>query len=549
MGERWILTPEQHAAQIHVGGRGLATIAINYPSAGWREYTRPVERIPRLAQRYASAQVDAYVSMQEFRGRRSTSNLLSLSSLYVDLDYTRIPELANYKPYEVYELVAEALEAEGIPSPTLIIASGNGLHLVWQHRPVRPEALPRWEAAEQHLVKALASYGADPAVTDPARVLRLVGTKNGHREVVSLLPVGKVYDFNYLADRVLPHTRAELRDIRLERARSAATKPQERRPAPPKGEGYPAAVMTDLHALRGGRGNKKLKRRRWMHAYSVMAAKIITDPEALRQDCHRMAAEVCGWSPRQTDTALGTTIRRAETAHRGETIEYGGQQVDPRYNYSARALVELLEIMPEEQRHMRVLVSAAERRRRRADKQRQRRQEAGAMTREEYEGRAAQRRSQAREMAADGRSRREIAEALSVSKASVTGYLREPIEACPEAVGEADPEGVKVRGGVCVPPSGAVTAWAFRESGEALPNGGEGGDEFPRVVAADDPGEFRYLHLRSLLGKRVMTRYGEGRMWQAFRDQIGVILDSDLNRVAFMHPVEVELQELEVSVA
>lgn len=542
-GDRIISSPTEHAAQIHAGGRGLATIAVNYPSAGWREYTRPVERIPRLAQRYAGAQVDAYISMQEFHGRRCVANLLSLSSLYLDLDYDDIPELRQYAPHEVLDMVLSALAAQGIPPPTLAMASGNGLHLIWQHRPVRPDALPRWQAVERHLVEALSAYGADPAVTDPARVLRLVGTRNGQREVTSLLPVGEVYDFNHLADRVLPRTRAELRDIRLERARSAARKPRESRPAPPKGEGYPAAVITDLHALRGVRGDAKLHRRRWMHIYSVMAAKIVSDPEALRRDCHRMAAAVGGWSPRQTDTALGTTLRRAEAAHRGETIEYRGQQVDPRYNYSARALVELLEITPAEQQHMRVLISPEERRRRRAGKQRQRREESGAMTREEYEGRAAQRRSEARRMAAEGKSRREIAEALAVSKASVTGYLREPVEARPEAGGDAEGEGVKVRGGVCLPPSGAVRLQEDRANSSAADVLCETGLSASSAADFVDPSELRYQRLRALLGYKVRTRHGDGRVWQTFRDQIGVVLDCDELRVEFMSPEEIDLEE------
>jgi hypothetical protein len=78
-----------------------------------------------------------------------------------------------------------------------------------------------------------------------------------------------------------------------------------------------------------------------------------------------------------------------------------------------------LEITPEEQRQMRTLISPAEKARRREEKHR----EAGVMSREEYEGRAAWRRSEARRMHAESVPLAEIAAALGVSCHTVRSYV------------------------------------------------------------------------------------------------------------------------------
>ncbi len=63
-------------------------------------------------------------------------------------------------------------------------------------------------------------------------MLRVIGTRNDRRPVYSLLPVGEIYEFNRLADQVLPLTQAELNDIRIQRA---ARRPQDRLWIPPEG--------------------------------------------------------------------------------------------------------------------------------------------------------------------------------------------------------------------------------------------------------------------------------------------------------------------------
>ena len=68
--------------------------------------------------------------------------------------------------------VGDTLEAVGLPEPSIMISSGNGIHAYWLlDQRAGDEALP--------LLKALAvATGSDPRATDKARIMRLPGTWN-----------------------------------------------------------------------------------------------------------------------------------------------------------------------------------------------------------------------------------------------------------------------------------------------------------------------------------------------------------------------------------
>ncbi len=98
-------------------------------------------------------------------------------------------------------------------------------------------------------------------------------------------------------------------------------------------------------------------------------------------------------------------VRRTFGAFVGEKVEYRGRQVDSRYRFSNQRIIEELEIRAEEEREMRTIISDEERRRRdRASKDPE-------MERRQYLTRTAERRAQARRLAAEGKTtRRQIAE-------------------------------------------------------------------------------------------------------------------------------------------
>lgn len=461
--ERWTRTPAAYAAELHGGGYGTVSIGrARRREPGLYQRRLPVERALQYTKRLRGEQ-DVYLSLNRFGGGLGTRNLISLSALYADLDYYNIPRLAKYHPYEVLELVLERLRQEGIPSPTHAIASGRGLYLIWQHHLVRPEALTKWRRTARRLSEVMREFGADMAVgSDPARVLRLPGTVNSANggKVEPLLPVGETHKFKELCDAILPVSSAKLYDLRKEREarRERGDVPPQRAAAAPEGYGsrtLAEARLRDLYKLRPSReAGRRRARSRWLCHATAAIVQAASSPEAAREEARWLAEEVAGWSNQQADTRLGTILRKAEAAARGETIEYDGHEVDPRYRFRSETIVKDLNITRAEQENLETLISQDERRQRNREKRRRHRREAGTMPRDQYEGRASQRRSEARRLAAEGSSRREIAEALGVSPASVTGYLRAPDE---PAAAEPQEGGSKCVT-VYVPPSGGPCA-------------------------------------------------------------------------------------------
>ena len=193
------------------------------PGGQWRETSVPIADLGYVV-RQLEGEPDVYLTQNRFFGRRRlVSQLAELDALFVDLDYYKTAH-ADDHPRHVLSLAVDALELARIPPPSFAVASGRGLALVWLHHPVPRPALPRWRACQQVLWHTLRHLGADRLASDAARVLRLVGTRNSRSQtlVECVTPVGEAWDFDLLADEILPLPRAELIALRLERARRRA---------------------------------------------------------------------------------------------------------------------------------------------------------------------------------------------------------------------------------------------------------------------------------------------------------------------------------------
>lgn len=222
--------PEEHAAILHPyadGVQGLVTIAQRV-HRGWHETRLKVPELPWAVRALAGAR-EVYLSENRFKGPRKIAHLWQLDALWVDLDFHKIAPWADKPPESMWELCKDVLEAEGIPRPTLTVATGRGLALVWVHQPIPRPALPRWNACQQRLYQAFKPLGADPGALDAARVLRIVGTQHAKSDqlVRALAPTGDAWDFDTIADEILPLTRGELSDLRVQRALRRAERPRE----------------------------------------------------------------------------------------------------------------------------------------------------------------------------------------------------------------------------------------------------------------------------------------------------------------------------------
>lgn len=142
-------------------------------------------------------------------GRHSGKYVNKLNALIIDLDYYNVPELKDLTAMQIVGL----LEAEkDYPSPSFYIDSGRGLYIIWllENTYATTASKRYWKQIEKTLIDIFADYGADKKVSDVARVLRLIGSKNSKTgNTVKIIQSVSCYDTSRF-DNIL---RYELGDI------------------------------------------------------------------------------------------------------------------------------------------------------------------------------------------------------------------------------------------------------------------------------------------------------------------------------------------------
>ena len=432
--------PEQHVSVLH--GRATAGhVAVATLDPGWSERAIPVEDLPAYL-RTVPLGVNVYLSQARFRGWRRTQLLSSVNALWLDIDHYK----AGHRWSDAQALCALLRACDegdpAVPLPSYVLASGRGLAAVWLVEVLPREALPRWQALEVALVNQFAGLGVDRAARDVTRVLRLAGTiHTGTQRLVRCLypDVGtpRRHAFDELCRVLLPYARPE-----RFRAARAASKGKARSAEP---------VCTRRSAVRlvrlGGRESRlwadrladldTLLERRWFgvlppgqrDVWMLIAAAALSwmiPASAARREARMLAIRAIGgdWGEREVAARLGTVLRRAEAAARGEVVSWQGVDVDPRYRYRTRTIVDLLQITLEEQRPMKTLFGSEESARRYQEHQADRNARGGR-------ARGAKRREASRERDARmielhiaGWSNRAIGRELGVDEKLVRHVLR-----------------------------------------------------------------------------------------------------------------------------
>jgi hypothetical protein len=273
---------------------------------------------------------DVYVTVNEFHHWRLIRNLKSLRACYVDLD-----------GYTDWEMALEALREAGIPSPSLLVLSGRGIHFYWLLEPLPAQALPLWQRIQDALVHALAPLGADYRAKDCTRLLRLVGTinsKNGE-EVIGRTLTGDVWTLRELADEILaPRVRiAQVFDFKAHAARRRQSR------APAKGSIYAwwHLVYGDLCTIAGHHwlgGIPEGKRDTFLFLMAN-ALSWFACHEALRTEIIKTARTFTpSLTLRQVETYAKPILKRAKDAAEGRKYHWQGREVDPRYAFRAETL-------------------------------------------------------------------------------------------------------------------------------------------------------------------------------------------------------------------
>ena len=419
-----------HVRLLHSRADGHVPLA-RIDGEDWLEKAHPRDQAETAALEMAGLP-DVYVGLQTMSGWRSVTNVRRLSVLYADLDYRNVPTLAAVPPHAVAQLVQERMRQAGWPPPTLVVATGRGLAVYLTHEALPARALKRWHLVEDALVDLLQEFGSDPAARDAARVFRLIGTVNSKVGlVVRALHVGEAISFETLAARCLPHTRAQIRVFREEAARrkaereaagateAASTKPDRKGPARRlDGTTWAETLLADLHRLRIHRWGNCLvpvgSRDLWLFAATIALAWVT--PAAALPDAVSGMARLVGWPERRARRAMGTALRKAEAAARGDRGQFEGRECDLRYTVRGSTVARWLSIGADEARQagLRLLAPAEVRVEREKSRWHERREAAGRPSRDEWREEAAGRADEAARLHVQGKTWREIAGALGL---------------------------------------------------------------------------------------------------------------------------------------
>ena len=397
----------------------------------WQEQRFFAETLPEVV-RLCAGQPDCYLTQNRFRGPRRITHLVALDALWADLDPQHVPELARYRIEWILDWSFEMLFDAQIPAPNYAVFTGRGLALVWLHEPIPRAALPRWRACQKHIYQTLASLGADRVALDPARVLRIIGSMNpkSGRLVEALTPVRPVWDFDALADEILPIPRGELMDLRIQRALRASENSQNEKIRPP--QGFTAATLwearlSDLQRLLDLRWQGTLppgQRDTWLFLAGV-AMSWLAEPVLLQRELYALAQQVGGWSEGTVRSQLQPIFQRAYMVAHGETVDWQGQAIDARYRFKTETILEWLKITTAEQAQLTTLISTEMARSRHREAERVRKHGTGEVKqdRQSYLEQAAIRRTEALQYRSQGKSLRQIAEVLGVSHEAVRKML------------------------------------------------------------------------------------------------------------------------------
>ncbi|MEX1663143.1 hypothetical protein AB4874_16070 [Thioclava sp. 15-R06ZXC-3] len=331
----------------------------------------------------------AYVSLNRFRYRRTSDQLVALNAVYVDLDWHKTARWRDCDVSVVEAAILHLLDDANLPSPSILLQSGRGSALIWLINDLPPAALKRWQAVMSALNEIFVSFGADRGCQDVARVFRLPSSfneKSGKRVRVSA-GMGNRHDFDVLADVIFfasgRPTRAELQTFRARKGLSQRVNLKGR--AMPVGL-PPAArfrqIRDDLEGIRTAHGGTipDGMRNTWLH---IFATTLTHDTEVDDGALEILEAARCA-TPDLPAQEVSAIIRTAERQAAG--INASSPLADGRYHYSGSRIADLLGISEEYacSLNLRQVIPQKLRQERKAAASRAHRAQAGAKTRKEW---------------------------------------------------------------------------------------------------------------------------------------------------------------------
>lgn len=346
----------KHVLFHHHSADGYITVAQKQPNGGFRQYHyKPEELATRLTEWLGE---DVYFSQNTFyKPSRKIENIRQIRALYVDVDFY----LFNYHKEWVLGNIGLLVEDNEIPQPNLIIHSGQGVVCVWFIEPVPYMALPLWNVLQNDFLEKLKDLGGDSKATDATRIFRIAGSVNSKN--------GEVVHVEYLHKN-----RYMLKELQAEFL-------PELDPPKKKKKGKPSKVVhvhkvRQLHHARlldvvrlvelrdyDVRGYRELilfLYRYWLCCFLNDAEEALDHVLALNRDFLEPLPnrEVV----RATKSAEKAWAAKSDTKANEEAIKQGYPGAG--YNLKNKKIIEWLDITPEEQKYLKTIIDANEKRRR-----------------------------------------------------------------------------------------------------------------------------------------------------------------------------------------
>lgn len=372
-------------------------------------------------------QEDIYISSNTYyKPRRATNYIRQFRALYMDLDLKEYGKMEAV--YEIYELVNKSK----IPTPSMIVDSGRGIHVYWRIKNAPYGAMWTWQELEDYLYNQLKNLGADIQATDSARVLRLPNTINSkiHKECKVLVINDDIeYSMYDLREEYLNY---KLKPYQLEIHQVKEINKKKKCVVNNLFNSYTLHLarvqdMETLCELR--RYDVKGYRNFILHCYAYWKG-IYT------RDITELEKEVIEFNNAFKNPLRGTEVKailRCIPKAISKFIEYEqgvrsgqvkrvskGMRDKGGYWYKNQTLIDRLDITLDEQSHMKTIISKEEKYRRNNIK-RTPRNEAGLTMREQQKATKVQ---AVKELYNKGFKQIEIAVKLNISKGTVSKYIK-----------------------------------------------------------------------------------------------------------------------------
>lgn len=364
---------------------------------------------------------------------RKVNNIRQFRALYIDLDI----DLEKMGKQEAIYYVWEMAWKEEIPFPTMVVDSGQGLHIYWRIEDAPYGALYTWQELEDFLYYKLKHLGADIKATDAARLLRLPGTinsKNNAECKVVYINEHKEHSMYHLREKFLGY---KPKEVQLEFQQVKKFK-QEKQVVINYFNTYSLhkARCEDILKIVELRNYNVVGYRNFIiHCYTYWEGLYTRDIEELEAlvielnnsfvkplklneieavlRCTQKAVEK--FIMYENDVKLG--VRRRVTK---------GMRDKDGYWYKNSTLIERLNITPWEQQHLKTIIDEKEKYRRRADEQKAykkaKRRDENGLTEKQREIKLLK--EKIIKLKTEGLSIRAIAKELNISKSSVDRYLK-----------------------------------------------------------------------------------------------------------------------------